>query len=135
MSKKSPPLGLSLIICDTVIADANTKKKSLIGIFNRLWAASFPCRHPEFHVFVSITGGHGKYRFVLQCVNETNGETINKLNGDLTFKSPKQVIEADFNFRPIVFPEPGQYSFEFLCDGEMVLHRRFIVDRVRREKK
>ena len=134
MSKKSSPLGLALIICDTVIADENTKKKSLIGIFNRLWAVSFPCRHPEFHVFVSITGGHGKYRFVLQCVNETNGETINNLSGDLTFKSPKQVIEADFNFRPIVFPEPGQYSFEFLCDDEMVLHRRFIVDRARRDK-
>lgn len=134
MSKKSPPIGLAIIICDTVIADQKTGKKSLIGIFNRIWAQSFPAPHPELHIFISLTNGHGHYKCSLQCLNESNGQIISKAEGDIDFEDPRQVIEADFNLRGLVFPAPGQYSFEFLCNGNPLLHRRFTVDQAKTEE-
>lgn len=120
-------MGLAIVICDMVIADQETKKKSLIGLFNSLWANNFPVAHHEIHVFVSLTGGNGHYNCELNCHNESSGKTIGQTEGPLEFKNPNDVIELDFCFRNIFFPEPGNYSFEFLCDGEMIFHRRFMV--------
>jgi len=125
--KKSLPLGLAIIICDTVIADQETEKKSLIGLFNSLWANKFPVAHHEIHVFISLTGGNGYYNCALNCINESTGKIIAETNGPIDFKNPNDVIELDFCFRNLVFPEPGNYSFEFLCDGAMLFHKRFMV--------
>jgi len=40
-------MGISLMICDQVITETETNKKSLIGVFNSISAGQFPCRHPK----------------------------------------------------------------------------------------
>jgi hypothetical protein len=127
MRKKSQPMGLVILICDTLIEDKKTKKKSLIGLFNSLKAISFPVCHPEIHVFVGLTAGNGKYNCQLNCINESNGKVIAETEGPIEFISPNDVIELDFCFHNLIFPEEGNYSFEFLCEAEMIFHRRFIV--------
>ncbi len=127
MNKKETPLGLALIVCDAVIDDARTHKKSLIGIFNRLSSSKFPCKHPRFHVFISLTNGRGEYNTELRCLNEKSGEPIFSGKGKIGFADPNAIIEINFEFLGTIFPEAGYYAIEFLCNDEMVLRRRFIV--------
>jgi len=47
---KPAPLGLALVVCDQIIEDKLTHKKSLIGIFNQIATPSFPCRHARMAV-------------------------------------------------------------------------------------
>ncbi len=125
-------LGLALHVCDEVIEDAKTGKKSLIGLFNRIVSARFPCVHPKLHVFVSITGGRGRRRAELRCVNQSTRAVLLSSRGEISFSNPNAVIDVNFLLTNVTFPEPGSYSFEFLCDGELVFDRLFTVQQARK---
>jgi hypothetical protein len=43
------PIGEALILCDQIITEAITNKKSLIGIFNFIAAPQFPLAAHLFH--------------------------------------------------------------------------------------
>ncbi|MBN1919496.1 MAG: hypothetical protein JW889_16485 [Verrucomicrobia bacterium] len=121
------PQNLAFIICDSIIEDRETGKKTLVGIFNRVNAKTFPVRHPALSVFVSLTEGRGRCQAQLQCVKSSEGNPILEVEGPVEFQSPNAVVELGFNIRGITFPEPGLYEFQFLCDGVLVGNRPFEV--------
>ena len=134
MSATCKPMGISLMICDQVITEAGTNKKSLIGVFNSLSAGQFPCRHPRICVFVSITGGHGKSQSQVRCIQEKTGQALFGAEGAIEFANPNHVVEAVFEFNNVVFPAPGLHCIEVLSDGELVLQRRFAVRQLNAEE-
>lgn len=133
-TEKPSPTGLAIVICDQIIEDKFTNKKSLIGIFNNIGSANFPCRHPQIMVFVSLTEGHGDYQSRVRIVNETTGESVAEANVPIQFPDIHAVLELNFNLVGIQFPTPGLYSIEFYCDDALVLERRFHVSQVQPQK-
>ncbi len=121
------PVNLAIIVCDSIIEDRGTGKKTLVGIFNRLGSKKFPCRHPALSIFVSLTNGQGHYQAQLQCVDARKDKPIIGLEGGIEFEDPKAVIELGFNIDGMVFPGPGIYEFQFLCDGVLIGQRPFEV--------
>lgn len=124
---QSTPSGLAIVVCDQIIEDKLTHKKSLIGIFNNINATSFPCRHPQLSVFVSLTEGRGQSNARLRIINEETNDTVTDVNGAIQFPDIHAVVELVFNLVGLVFPSPGLYSIEFYCDDTLVLERRFHV--------
>ena len=53
------PEVLAMIICDTVIEDVESGKKSLIGLFDHVNTSRLPSIVNELNVFVSLTDGRG----------------------------------------------------------------------------
>ncbi len=127
MADKPRPEALAFIICDTVIDDKATNKKSLIGLFNNIYANNFPCSHPVINIFLSLTKGHGDYECSLLCVKDDESQKIVQLSGPLKFNNPLSVVEAKFEIRGMVLPEPGIYRFDFLCGDVPVVSRKFKV--------
>jgi hypothetical protein len=125
--KNPTPSGLAIVVCDQIIEDKATNKKSLIGIFNNIASPTFPCRHPQLSVFVSITEGRGNYEARLRVANEETGTTITEVKGQIQLPDVNLVAELAFNFLGLEFAEPGLYSIEFYCDDALVLERRFHV--------
>ncbi len=130
MKKPIPPLGVALMICDQVISEAGTNKKSLIGVFNNISARQFPCRHNRLCIFVTITGGHGTAKTEVRCVSEQTGNALFGAEGQVSFANPNQVVEAVFEFNNVVFPAPGLHCIELLSNDQLVLQRRFIVQQI-----
>ena len=124
MPKKPKPKCLAMLLCDYVILDAETRNKSLIGIFNRINASKFPVRHDRMHVFIALTDGHGEYTASLKVKN-SDGEEVLSLGGKVNMKDPLGVAELNFTIRGLVIPEPGRYFVEFWCNDEMLIDRRF----------
>jgi len=120
MAESEKPILLNISLCDLVIRDQTTHKVSLISLFNELRANRFPCRHPRLHVYVSLTNGRGTYEGCLTLIDADSDKTLASLRGPLSFRSPLQVVEMNFELNNIVFPHPGTYRFELLCDGEFV---------------
>jgi hypothetical protein len=118
------PMNLAIIVCDSIIDDRETGKKTLVGIFNRLGAVQFPCQHPSLAVFVSLTEGQGPYNAQLQCLKANEDKPILQLEGRVEFKDPKAVVELGFTIGGMIFPQPGIYEFQFLCDGVPLGPRR-----------
>lgn len=126
-------MGVALMICDQVITEAGTNKKSLIGVFNNVAARQFPCRHPRLCIFISITGGHGKAKTEVRCVNEQTSQALFDAEGEVSFANPNHVVEAVFEFNNVVFPSPGLHCIQVLSNGELVLLRRFAVNQIQTE--
>ena len=131
MNGKPTPIGLAIVICDQIIEDKLTGKKSLIGIFNQIGTQNFPCRHPQISVFVSLTDGHGQCAARLRIVHDESDHVVAEVNGGIQFPDVHVVVELNFNLVGLVFPQPGMYSIEFYCDDALVLERRFTVTQVK----
>ncbi|MCK4908262.1 MAG: hypothetical protein KAS70_00045 [Planctomycetes bacterium] len=130
---KPTPIPLAMIICDTVIEDRRTGKKSLIGIFNNIMAVKMPVRHPSLNVFCILTEGIGQYEGSLRCTRLDNNEVVIDIKGPISF--PNRLVTAEFNFdlKNVVFPAIGEYIFELLCDGNLVISRKFTISELKKE--
>jgi hypothetical protein len=131
MTDKPSPTGLAIVICDQIIEDKLTGKKSLIGIFIQIGTQNFPCRHPQICVFVSLTEGRGQSAARLRIVHDESNHVVAEVNGTIQFPDINVVVELNFNLVGLVFPEPGMYSIEFYCDDAIILERRFTVSHVK----
>jgi hypothetical protein len=125
MEKEKPrPVSLAMLLCDYVIEDKQTNKKSLIGLFSNISAKKFPASHYRMNVFVVLCDGHGEYRGELRCVNADNDEEISTMKGPVVFPDPNAVLEFNFEMFGVSFPQPGDYIMQFLCDDEIVVQRK-----------
>lgn len=128
------PTPLAFLIADSIIDDINTRKKSIIGLFNSICSNRFPFRHPEMNIFVSLTDGHGSYQTSLVCSRSFDEKEILRTRGEVTFRTPNTVVEMNFSLRNIEFPSPGKYTFHFSCDGELLVMRPFEVVEIDKEE-
>ena len=117
------PMGLSLVVCDTVIEDRQTGKRSLIGLFDRLHAPSFPCMHPALSVLVTLTNVGGELPCEIACRHSESGETAFAAKGKVNFQDPNRVVEMVFSFNGVRFPKPGRYDLQVLVDEMLIMTR------------
>lgn len=109
MTEYEPPMVLSLLVCDTVITDAQSGKKSLIGLFNSIGAVRYPYLLPRFFIFVSLTNG--------------NGDTVFDLPGKVPFKTPLDAPEIVFDIQNLVIKSTGTYELQIICDDVPIASR------------
>ena len=114
-----------MVLCDLVITDVETNKKTLIGLFDRVETMALPCVVHELHAYLCLTDGHGDLDVAIACVSGTDelfrGQTA------VEFDDPLQVVELHFVFPNAHFPHPGEYRFQFLADGQLLRERKFFV--------
>ncbi len=128
MQKPKPTL-LSMVICDSVIDDRTTGKKSLIGIFNNISSSNVPCIHPRLNVFVVLTEGHGTYKMQLRCLKIGEEKQLLKMEGNVSFTDPMQIVEFNCEIVGLSFPDYGDYRFEVLFDDILIVGRKFGVSK------
>jgi len=110
------PFVLAINICDTVFRDELTKKVSLIGLFSTIRSFNFPCRHPSMHIYIALTGGHGRHKVDVRLVRTRDQKPVMGSVGPVEFANPLQVVEMNIQWNNIGFAEPGGYSVDVLCD-------------------
>lgn len=107
------PIVLALILCDTVIREANTNKLSLIGTFNGIFSNNFPCTHPSLSVYIAITEGRGRVQCKLRMTALHDNSIVFDLPGQIDFGGPAHVGELVFQLQQIQFPDPGRIRLSF----------------------
>jgi len=124
---QATPEVLAMIICDTVIEDVESGKKSLIGLFDHVHTSHLPSLINELNVFLSLTDGHGLRSAELRCVYSTSEEELFRTEGEVEFPDPLSVVDLHFRFQGCEFPDEGEYRFQFFCEGELLRERKFHV--------
>ena len=117
------PMGLALVVCDTVIEDRHSGKKSLIGLFDRLHAPTFPCVHPTLSVMIALTNVSGELPCEITCRHAESGETAFAATGKVNFQDPGKVVELVFNFAGVRLPKPGKYDLNVMVDEMLIMTR------------
>ena len=120
-------MGLALILCDTIIEDKATGKKSLIGLFSQINAPSLPCVHQSMSILVSVTGGQGTYPCRIVCEHPDLDRPVFAFDCTIKFENPFQVVDMVFQMKSVRFRLPGKYELKVLIDGVPELIRPVIV--------
>jgi hypothetical protein len=116
-----------------VVADAanvsQEGKLNILGIFDTIWGTSFPLRHGTMVFVVRVEGEfteQGEHRLELRLM-DADGAQIFKAEGPLHLVGgkPGRPVKPHIilGLSGVVFPAPGDYSFEVLIDGE---HKRSV---------
>lgn len=122
-----PPEVLAMILCDQVITDVQTNKKSLIGLFDQIETASLPCVIHELHIYLSLTDGHGRLPMAVTCVADDGGDELFRGDSEVEFSDPLQVVELQFIFPNARFPRAGEYRVQLSALGQVLRERKFLV--------
>ncbi len=120
------PMPLALLCCDTIITDAATAKKTLVGIFNSVKVSRFPHIIPQFFVFASITNAEGEIPISVRLCSSDGTEVFN-LPGKLPCKTLLDSPEMVFQIQNLPIREEGVYCLELLAAGNVVAARNITV--------
>ena len=129
MSKTIDPQLVAFLLCDQVIQDVRTNKKSFVGVFDAIWADKVPFVRQELYVAVVLTGCHGEQRIILEIAfDDKDGEkSVMKLQGRLNSKDPLGMVDLIFELRQFTFPNYGKYTLRLISgdSGKTIGYRPF----------
>jgi hypothetical protein len=108
-------------------------KLNVMGIFNDIFASTFPARHSSMHLVAKLEaelGEYGNARDFSVKLLDADGNQIFDLSGQ--FQVPpgghgkKPEVNLILELKDLIFPKEGWYTFVLLVDkdhkGEFSLH-------------
>lgn len=119
------PISLGLLVCDTVITDAMTGKKTLVGIWNSLGATKFPHIIPNMNIFASLTNLEGENEVKIKMI-AGNDNVVFELPAKVPFKNPFETPELFFNLQNFRVAAPGTYELQLIVNNEVIASRLLI---------
>jgi hypothetical protein len=132
------PICLSIVLCDQVIEDRRTGKKSYIGVFNDILAERLPAKHACMSLVVSLTNCLGRYDVGISIARDTDvgQEQILQIRGQLESKSPMEVIDLVFELRATPLTGPGVHTIDVCIqpDDRRIAQRCFHVKQLPERK-
>ncbi|ULA62230.1 MAG: hypothetical protein LZF86_10090 [Nitrospira sp.] len=118
----------AFLVCDQVIEDSQTKKKSLIGLFTHLQAASFPFQHNQMGLYFCLTDAEGTYHFEIDLAYINTEQLVCRAAlPNIVIVDRLQISDFGINIPALVFPTPGRYEFRLRLDGHLIAQKDFNV--------
>ena len=121
------PTLVSLLICDQVIDDRLTKKKSAIGLFNTVLVPSLPTRIHQLAVMATLTEITGRTPLRLRLMRDEDNSVLMQTQGHVEAPDPLTMVDLVFAMQGVPIAKAGQYAFELLGEVDLLGRRRFRV--------
>lgn len=106
------PVLVAVLTCDVAVVDPASGKKSLIGIFDKIFARQFPMARP-LAIYVRLADAQGYYRLLLKLVHLETGIVMAETRAEFEMTdrlgSIDGIIPAVVNFP---FPHRGRYELQ-----------------------
>lgn len=114
---------VTLAVCCDAANVSREGKLNLLGIFNSIHAAEFPCTHPHLALVMRVEariGEEGVYPLEIQLVDE-DGQRLFHINGQLSLQGAEpgrpMTAQTIMDINNLQLPRPGTYAFEVFFDG------------------
>ncbi|HNP80197.1 MAG TPA: hypothetical protein PKN47_01950 [Nitrospira sp.] len=131
MTDVSPPSVQAFLVCDCVIEDSLTKKKSLIGLFSHLQSVTFPFQHHQLGLYFCITDAEGTYHVEIDLMFVNTDQLVCRASlPDIAIGDRLQISDFGINIPALLFPAPGRYEFRLRMNGRMIAQKDFHVVQV-----
>jgi hypothetical protein len=110
------PAVLALLLCDQVITDAVSQKKSLIGVFENINAFGFPVAF-NIALYAKLADAQGKYDLRIRVVRLRDDSVLHNFEMKGTqIASQLQPWDLVINMVGLQLPEPGKYEFQLYAN-------------------
>lgn len=113
------PVIHAMLICDKVISEEGTHKKSLIGIFDTIFYSRLPIAIPELWVYINLSDIVEEHSFRIELVYLDENRIIVEVKSKLPAKG-KPNRELSYCFKNIVFERDGTYVFRFWAEDDVM---------------
>jgi hypothetical protein len=131
MTDTAKPTVQAFLVCDQVIEDSLTKKKSLIGIFTHLQALTFPFQHTQLGLYFCLTDAEGACRFEIDLVYLNTEQLVCRATlPNIEIGDRLQISDFGINIPSLIFPAPGRYEFRLRMEGRLIAQKDFHVMQV-----
>ncbi len=118
----------AFLVCDSVIEDSLTKKKSLIGIFTHLQAVTFPFQHHQVGLYFCLTDAEGTYHLEIDLVYVNTDQLVCRASlPDIAIQDRLQIADFGINLPALLFPAPGRYEFRLRMNSRVIAQKDFHV--------
>ena len=118
----------AFLVCDCVIEDSLTKKKSLIGLFTHLQAAAFPFQHHQVGLYFCLTDAEGTYHFEIDLVYVNTDQLVCRASlPNIVIGDRLQISDFGINIPALLFPAPGRYEFRLRMNSRVIAQKDFNV--------
>ncbi len=116
ITKIKPRLNFTLI-CDDVRQEMGGKF-SLMGLFESIYASTFPALHHRFAIVNEWSGGKGEFSIRIRLLSPDRAQILSESESRLSLFNESQ-RHRDISIRHnTTFKVPGTYWVETLIDGE-----------------
>lgn len=116
MAEPTVPMVLALLLCDQVIIDAQTNKKTLIGVFDNVNSFKYPATI-KLAVYAKLRDAEGVYDFRIRVVSLRDESSIANIEiKQARIRDPLQPTELAINIPVLQFREPGKYEFQLYAN-------------------
>ncbi|HUI51256.1 MAG TPA: hypothetical protein VLX60_05695 [Terriglobales bacterium] len=102
-------------MCDQLIVDAQSQKKSLIGVFDKFHSPVFPALL-SCSIYVKLTDAEGSYNFKIRIVSLKDESLLTELGMQGTVQTRSEPVEVAAHLMGIPIPEPGKYEIQVYAD-------------------
>ena len=128
MTDSPNPSIQAFLVCDSVIEDSLTKKKSLIGIFTHLQAATFPFQHHQLGLYFCLTDAEGTYHLEIDLVYVNTDQLVCRASlPDIAIHDRLQIADFGINIPALLFPAPGRYEIRLRMNSRVIAQKDFHV--------
>jgi hypothetical protein len=117
-----PPIPMAFLICDQVITDETSKKKTLVGVFDHIMVKQFPARHGPVSLYARLFDSEGTHECKVEYLRMDTQEILGNATGQIQVNSRNKSFEFALNLPAIEIPEPGEYEFQLFLDNRLI-HR------------
>jgi hypothetical protein len=112
------PVLKSFLIADAVIQDRASGKWSVVGIFDRVLAPSFPTVHPVVAIYLKMADVEGKHRLRVEF-RDSEDRCVGRFEGvEVEVKEGSQTVELGLPTQMLPLTMPGRYQFQLFVDDE-----------------
>ena len=121
MPESSPiPTLLAFIVCDSVIQDAATQKRTLVGVFDQVAAPNAPLQINSLGLYAKLVEGSGPYEIKVRLVNLKDESPVMEIKAAAQWNKPEEPLELGMNFAGIPVSEFGTYEFQLYANDVFV---------------
>lgn len=121
-----PPIPLAFLLCDQVVVDAQTGKKTLVGIFDRIIVGKCPAKHSPCTLFFRGGDCEGRLGISVKYLKSDTQELLAEAAAEAEV-AKRGDLELTMMLPPIDIPSPGKYEFQLYINGRYIQRVRFTV--------
>lgn len=110
----------NILLCERIITEKGTEKKTLIGIFDRITTNATPVTLPAFWIYARMSDAHGKYHFKLTMRFFEDLMEEGKILIGMNVPDGPGNVDLAIQLPPTLFKRPGEYVFEIYSNEILI---------------
>jgi hypothetical protein len=113
------PTVLAFLLCDQIVTEAGTNKKSLIGMFDRMQVSKMPAINPQaIWLYAKLADAEGDYIFRMEILKLDSGRPVLRIDTKtIQIKDRLATTDLVIMVPPMPIEEFGVYEIQLLANN------------------